>query len=163
MKIIGVSGHRSGPRMGGYDLPNPTYNYVCSEVEKFLLEENPDKVITGGSIGFDQWCSFICYKLHIPYIFAVPFIGQETKWPAKSQKIYKRLLDKAEEVVIVSEGEYAPAKLHKRNEFIVDYSDKMLFCYDGSAGGTGSCFKYACKVEKEHYIIDPNAHKKISL
>jgi len=153
--IISGTGHRLN-KLGGYSIPNKTFNYVCKTTEEILIIENPTKIISGLAIGFDTWLAQIAYKLKIPFIAAVPFIGQESIWPKQSQKLYLELLELADEVVIVSEGEYSAKKMQIRNEWMTDRSDKVLACWDGSDGGTGNCVRYANSVGKEIIRIDPN-------
>ena len=45
--------------------------------------------------------------------------------------------------------------MQKRNEYMVDKCDILLAVWDGSAGGTNNCVKYARKLDKEIIIIDP--------
>ncbi len=153
--IISGTGHRPF-KIGGFTIPNKIFNYVCRSTEEILLKEKPDKIITGMALGFDVYLAQIAYKLRIPFIAAIPFIGQEGKWPDSSQKLYTRLLSLADEVVVVSQGTYSPEKMQIRNEWMVDHSDKVLACFDGSNGGTGNCVKYARSIGKEIIIINPN-------
>lgn len=146
--IVAFTGHRPD-KLGGYKLPNPTYLYVCRQIEKTLKELRPHKVISGMALGVDQWAAHIAHNLGIPFIAAVPFVGQEKAWPCASQKTYSKLLKLASEVVIVSEGEYSAYKMQVRNEWMVDRCNKLIAVWDGTPGGTGNCVKYA-----EHHNID---------
>lgn len=152
--IVSFTGHRLN-KLGGYTLPNPTYLSVCQKLERTLTELNPEKAISGMALGVDQWAANVCIKLGIPFTAAVPFIGQESIWPAESQKTYKRLLAKATEVVIVCPGGYALAKMQTRNEFMVNSCDTLIGVWDGSKGGTGNCIAYAKSINKPIIIIDP--------
>ena len=152
--IIGCTGHRPD-KLGGYKLPNPTYIHVCQEIEKALKEFKPDKCISGMCIGVDQWFANICVKLGISFIAAVPFVKQEVMWPEKSRIIYQKLLAKANEVVIVSEGEYSAAKMQIRNEWMVDRCDLLLAIWNGTKGGTANCIDYAKKIGREIRYIAP--------
>lgn len=154
MKIIAGTGHRPS-KLSGYKVPNPTYNFVCQQIEKILLKENPDKIISGMALGFDMWFAFVANKLKIPFIAAVPFLGQELIWPKSSQIIYHNLLSKALEKVIVSDGSYSPSKLQIRNKWMVDNCDKLIACFDGSTGGTANCIEYAKSLNKEILLISP--------
>src|ERR1700722_17770756 len=116
--IVAGTGHRLS-KLGGYIFPNPTYIYVCQEIEKHLLELKPEKVLSGFAIGFDQWLAFVANRLVIPVVAIIPFERQESKWPLASQKQYWSLRNKASEVVIVSDGGYAGWKMNKRNEYLV--------------------------------------------
>lgn len=155
MKLVAFTGHRPD-KLGGFSLPNPTYKYVCKEMERVLKEIKPDKVISGMALGVDQWAANIAVKLQIPFIAAVPFLGQEGKWPNQSQQVYKKLMDLASEVVIVSEGGYAANKMQIRNRWMVDHCDILIGIYNGDeTGGTANCIKYARQQEKNIIIINP--------
>jgi uncharacterized phage-like protein YoqJ len=140
--ILGITGPRPN-KLGGNILPNPRYKTICKSVESNLLSLNPDVIITGMAMGFDQYTAFVYLKLNIPYIAAIPFIGQEYEWDKKDQDIYNKLLAKAQEVVVVSFGIYSNDKYLTRNRYIVDNSDQMLACYyEGQDGGTQHCVNY---------------------
>ena len=153
--IVSFAGHRPD-KLGGYKVPNPTYVRVCQQIEKTLLEIKPEKVISGMALGIDQWAAFIAHKLGIPFLAAIPFINQESKWPEASQRAYKNLLSKASEKVIVSEGAYAPIKMQIRNEWMVNNSDLLIAVYNGDkTGGTANCVNYAKQCQKPIIIINP--------
>lgn len=153
--IISFTGHRP-EKIGGYKLPNPTYISICQKIEAALKEIKPKKAISGMALGIDQWAASICVKLGIPFIAAIPFIGQEGVWPAESKKIYKILLAKAESQHVVSEGGYSAHKLQIRNEWMVNNSDMLVALYNGDeTGGTANCVKFAESVNKKIYRIDP--------
>jgi len=153
--IVSFTGHRPD-KLGGYQIPNPTYRHVCQQIDKVLRELKPDKIITGMALGVDQWAANIALKMEIPYIAAVPFLGQEKAWPPSSQRVFNTLLKWASEVVIVSEGDYHPAKMQIRNEWMVDRADKVIAIWDGTKGGTGNCVDYAKSKNKEIIFINPH-------
>lgn len=146
--IVTFTGHRPD-KLGGYKLPNPTYNYVCQQIEKNLLELKPDTAISGMALGVDQWAAFICYKLKIPFMAAIPFKGQESAWPNASQQTYHNLLKKAYDQTIVCEGSYSAKKMQIRNEFMTDRCDVLIAIFNGSPGGTGNCINYAKSLHKK--------------
>lgn len=152
--IIAFTGHRPN-KLGGYKIPNPTYNKVCQEIDKALKELKPEKVISGMALGIDQWAAAVAYKLHIPFIAAIPFEGQEKAWPEESQKAFRLLRRLACEEVIVSEGGYSASKMQVRNEWMVDHCDLLIAVWDGTEGGTGNCVKYAESIDRKIYRIDP--------
>ena len=152
--IIAFSGHRP-QKLGGFSLPNDTYVRVCKRTHELLLELKPEKCISGMALGFDQWAAMVCIRLDIPWIAAIPHIGQESIWPEASQRAYHLLLQKASEVVIVSPGGYSAEKMMARNCWMVDHCDQVLACFDGSNGGTKRCVEYARSKDKVIHIIDP--------
>lgn len=137
--ILGFTGHR---RIENYEKLYPA-------IVGKLKELNPKHTISGMAIGADMLFAVICIRLSIPFIAAVPFKEQESKWPEQIQKQYYKLLNKAKNVVIVSEGEYDPKKFQIRNEWIVDNSDEMLAYWNGKQSGTGNCIRYALEISRK--------------
>jgi uncharacterized phage-like protein YoqJ len=152
--IAAFTGHRPN-KLGGYKLPNPTYIHVCQQIDITLRELKPERVISGMALGIDQWAANIAHKLSIPFIAAVPFLGQESAWPAQSQQTYHKLLKLAAETVIVCEGSYEAVKMQRRNEWMVDRCDVLIAVWDGTPGGTGNCVNYAKSINKEIIRINP--------
>lgn len=149
--ILGVSGHRE---IGNeVSIKNAEYIRVEVEAEKIITQLNPTKIISGMALGFDTLIVDLCLKLNIPYIAAVPFRGQEKGWSKEIQKKYFNLLEKAQETIIICEGDYAPWKFQRRNEYIVDNCNEMLFYLLENKGGTFNCYNYAEKQKKISYRI----------
>lgn len=122
--IIGVSGHRPQKTGGSpFDL--------LLLAQRVILREKPDSVITGMATGWDQAIAQACFTIGVPYTAAVPFEGQEHRWPDLIKVQYAALLASAAKVVYVSTPGYHPAKMAKRNQWIVDHCDKMAVLYDG--------------------------------
>ncbi len=153
--IIGVTGPRP-QNLWGWNVPNPIYDYVKLELTKKLIALKPTKVISGMALGVDTLVVELCIELNIPFIAAVPFKGQESKWNKELQDKYKELLSKALEIVIVSDGGYSIDKMQIRNKWIVDNSDLIIGVWNGSPGGTANCVRYIKEVNKPIEIINPN-------
>jgi len=152
--IIGVTGHRPA-KLGGYKVPNNTYKFVMAETAKIVAECKPDKIITGMCIGYDQWVAQLAIKLKIPFIAAIPFVGQELLWPKDTQAHYQDLLAYAEQVEVVSPGAFASWKMQARNQWIVNNSDLIIGAFDGSKGGTYNCLEYSKEMNKKIRTINP--------
>jgi uncharacterized phage-like protein YoqJ len=149
--ILGITGHRP-TEIGGYNTNNPIYQKLYSLVKIKFQELNPTKIISGMALGADQLAVSVAIELGIPFIAAVPFEGQESIWPAESQRKYKELLNLAEKVVIVSPGSFSVAKMMERNQYIINNSDQLLALWNGKlTGGTASAVRMA--KEKKDYII----------
>jgi len=152
--IVGVTGHR---KLGGYTVPNATYNRVEKKIKQILVDlKAVDRIITGMAIGADQLMAKIAIELEIPFTAAVPFKGQESRWPSFVQDEYRDLLQQADSVVIVSEGIYSAEKMQIRNEWIVNHSDVMIAVFNEiPKGGTYNCICYAEEKKKPIYKINP--------
>ncbi len=139
--IIAGSGHRPG-KLGGYS--KKARDLLVKIAEDWLkVHPEVDTVISGMALGWDQALAIAAIKTGKKLTAAVPFSGQEKIWPKESQEIYRRILDQADEVLIISEGGYSPEKLQARNEWMVDHTDLILAMWDGSRSGTERCIKYA--------------------
>ena len=108
------------------------------------------------ALGVDMWFANVAHKLGIPFIAAIPFIGQEKAWPESSQRTYHTLLAKAHDKVIVCGGGYAPIKMQTRNEYMTNKCDILIAVYNGNlSGGTFNCVQYAKSINKEIIYINP--------
>lgn len=152
--IVGVTGHRP-EKFGGYQW-NPMHAKIHGELRRMFLYLRPGYIITGMAQGVDQWSAEICVELGIPFIAAVPFVGQEMGWPSNSQAKYRNLLARAYSVYTVSPGGYANSKLFERNKWIVNNCQKLVAVWNGFAdGGTAHCVSYAKTIGRETFFIDP--------
>lgn len=150
---VAFTGHRPD-KLGGYRIPNPTFNFVTRRIHEELVILRPSLVISGMALGVDQWAAEIAYDLGIPFLAAIPCEGQERMWPEESKIRYKSLLSKASDVVVVSPGKYSPYKMQVRNKWMVDSCDLLLAVWDWSEGGTANCIKYAQSLQREtKYIL----------
>lgn len=154
--IIGITGVRPD-KCGGYILPNSSYIKICQELEKHFLELKPEKILSGFALGCDLYAANVAFKLDIPVIACVPFIGQESYWTEKQKILYNKMLSKAKYTIIVSEGGFANYKYQLRNEFIVDNCDILIATIspNETSGGTFNCVEYNKKVNKPIIYIDP--------
>jgi uncharacterized phage-like protein YoqJ len=142
MPIIGISGHR--PKYwGNAEGANQALVVILKEV---FLREKPDKIITGMALGMDTAAAEAAIELGIPFVAAVPFLGQETVWPKPAQEKYRQLLEKAQATIVVSPGGYSDEAFLKRNEYIVANCHRMVVLFDGNKrSGTGHAMKLAAE------------------
>lgn len=138
---VAITGHRPG-KLGGY-VYSETQRRVRAALRARFAEIKPSMVISGMALGVDQWAAEEAVELGIPFTAAVPFEGQESRWPVESQVRWRLLMDMAAEIVIVSPGGYAVEKMQIRNRWMVDHCDKLIAVWDGSPGGAANCFGYA--------------------
>lgn len=158
-----VTGHRSGPKLGGYD--NKTVErriYVTLyNIVQGLYNSGQHHFISGGAIGVDQIFAEAVTMLKAVgktdalLTIAKPFPSQASRWPANIQEKFRLLCAAADEVVNVSEDPYASWKMQKRNVWMVDKSEIVIAVWDGvKSGGTWNCLKYA--LDKKRIVIHIN-------
>jgi uncharacterized phage-like protein YoqJ len=143
--IIAFTGHRI--------LPKSKLDWISSVLQEKLIELKPSKVISGMALGFDQLAAEVAMKLNIPVIAAIPCDNQDAKWNISQREEYYRLLCKCYSNHIVSPGPYALWKMQARNVWMVDNSNFLISCFDGSSGGTKNCIAYG--IDKPRINLDP--------
>lgn len=181
MITIGFTGHRPDKLDGYYLESNKNVMikwYIINTVVELLIERNIKdvKFICGGALGTDQIAFEAVdiiknhknlYKLdNVIVETALPFRNQYLKWSQvdidrwisqlkRSDIITK--VDKLNDYKIngYKEDTYYPAKMQKRNEYIVNNSDIVIAIWDDTKGGTANCVKYAQKQKKEIIIKKP--------
>lgn len=149
--VICGTGHRPTKlAKQGVAAYSPTQTKLLTRLCVEYLKANPvSKVISGMALGFDQALAMAAIELDIPFVAALPFRGQESKWPSPSQYTYRALVEKAQQVVYVSPGGYTASKLQQRNIWMVDHSDYVVALWDSQPhGGTYHCIKYAREKNK---------------
>lgn len=138
--MIAATGHRPD-KLGGYS--DRVHEDLTRLAVAALAEAAMWPVISGMALGWDMAVAEAAARIGLPFTAAVPFLGQESRWPAESRARYRRLLKKAETVTIVCEGGYAGWKMQRRNEWMVDNAQTILALWNGSSGGTANCVAYA--------------------
>lgn len=158
MKRVCVTGHRP-PRIGGYDPDNEVRRWVRQALREIVDDIRPNYAYSGMALGADQDFAEICIEKGIPFVAAIPFQGQERKWPEASQLYYWRLVHQAVKIVHVCDPGYADWKMQRRNEWMVDEvgSDGIVIAvWDGSRGGTSNCVQYARTSQRKIIRADPS-------
>jgi uncharacterized phage-like protein YoqJ len=144
-----VTGHRPG-KLGGYTGRPKIQRDVRGWLRDKILEArecHPEGLVllSGMALGVDQWFAEEGCLLEVPYLAFVPFEGQAARWPADSRAYWYVLCARAERVIYTGTPGYSPAKMHVRNEALVDSADAGLAVWDGSSGGTAGAVRYALR------------------
>lgn len=151
--IIAFTGHRP-EKLGGYG-PSAVQDDVRRRIRNALADLRPSHAISGMALGVDQWAAEECDAAGIPWTAAIPFKGQESQWPAASQRRYRDLLGWATRIHVVSPGGYTREKMQDRNRWMVDNCDLLIAVWDGSDGGTANCYRYAKSIGRRIARINP--------
>jgi len=114
-----------------------------------------EMVISGMALGWDQALAKAAINLGIPLMAAIPFAGQERRWPETSKDTYHKLLEQATQLVVVSENVNVSnifrvaTAMQRRNEWMVDHCHLLVTLWDGEeSGGTWNCVRYAKKQQR---------------
>lgn len=124
-----------------------------------LISEGYCHFISGGALGADTDFAEIIIDLreisypNITLEIAVPCPNQDMKWQDKDKLRYKFICDKADSVKLISNN-YTPFCMQKRNEYMVDKSDKVFVIWnEEEKGGTYNTLRYAKKKKKDYSIL----------
>jgi uncharacterized phage-like protein YoqJ len=150
--ILAATGHRPD-KLGGYDSATDDKLRGLAALFFRQLHQAPDAVISGMALGWDMAWAEAAIAADIPVIAAVPFDGQESRWPLASQDRHGRILLRCREVVTVSRGGYSAENMQRRNRWMVDRADWLVALWDGSPSGTGNCVRYAQAAGKPIYNL----------
>lgn len=140
--IVAATGHRPD-KLGGYG--DDTRIRLRGLARSYLADLQITEAVSGMALGWDQAFAEAAIELSIPLTAAVPFEGQERRWPADSRKRYSLLIAKANAVHVVSPYPGIRA-MQLRNEWMVDRADRVCALWDGSWGGTFNALQYARKI-----------------
>ena len=156
---ICVTGHRPN-KLWGYDLSDPRWVALKDLFKAKLIANKCDKGVSGMALGVGDVYALAILELKeqgypIKLHCAIPCRNHSCKWPKASVDLYNSILARADEVVLVSDEYYKPYLMQKRNEYMVNMSDKVIAVWDGTSGGTASCVHYAEQVGKPIDRINP--------
>ena len=156
---ICVTGHRPN-RLYGYDLNDQRWQKLKSQFKEILKEKRCDEAISGMALGVDTIFALAVLELKdegydIKLHCAIPCKNQSCKWGKESVNLYRFILSKADVVKLVSDEEYKPYLMQRRNEYMVQRSDCVIAVWDGSKSGTGNCVRYAEEQGREIVRIEP--------
>ena len=83
--------------------------------------------IAGGAIGFDTMAAEQVIDMRSDYpirlLLYLPCIDQNMRWHTKDKLKFEKILDCADRVFYITEGEYEAGCMKKRNSAMVDASD----------------------------------------
>ncbi len=145
MTIYAGTGHRP-EKIGGYD--EQTSRRLVRFARDWIAMAAPSHIISGMAVGWDMTLAHAAVLEGVPFTAAIPFAGQEQRWPEASQRRWDALVRRAAAVEIVSSGGFSAQAMQRRNEWMVDRADRIVALFDGSSGGTANCIVYAQRVGK---------------
>lgn len=143
MKVICGSGHRLSGQYQGLSK---------KELRRFarmvLRRHEPEVVIAGGALGWDQALAWAALDLDITLRLVLPFKGMESRWEPDMRAEFKRMVALSKDHEYLG-GCYDPDLYQARNVCMVDQSEEVLALWDGrKSGGTFNCLRYAHTKEK---------------
>ena len=125
--IISVTGHRP-PDLGGYS--EEAFNLLVELAKRRIEKLEPEEVIQGMALGWDQACATACWKLGVPYAAYIPFEEQAKTWPLQSRHRWATLRDHAAREHVFGK-KYELELMHKRNTAVILDGEIVLANFNG--------------------------------
>lgn len=144
------TGHRPEKLPWGYDEEHPDCRLlksVLADVLGALYAAGYRHYICGMALGADMYFGEAVAALReerpdVTLEAAIPFDGQDRKWPPALRRRYARLTESCDECTVLSPV-YTDTCMLERNRYMVDRSSLLLAVYDGRPGGTRYTVRYA--------------------
>lgn len=159
-----ITGHRPQAFPSGFDGMDDQKRWSIATIRQViqnLRELHPDTVcMSGMAVGVDQWFAHYALQAGLPLHAVVPFVGQELRWPDRSQRAYSRLLAEATTRTILRstpprDSQVAARWLNERNGWMVDHADVALAVWNEKPGGTGHTVKLLRAASKPMLWANP--------
>lgn len=160
MLMAAATGHRPS-KLDGEGVEGERCRWLRRQMRGLLSVWqflDPDLVlISGMAQGFDTLFVEEGIDLGIPFVAAIPFHGQEKRWPGNVQAYYHHLLSRAQLVVDISGGatRYSPQLFLDRNTWMADRSGVAVAAWDGSSGGTADGYRKLMAREVPLWRLNP--------
>lgn len=147
-KTCAVSGHRN--------IGNGIEEKKVEDTFEMLINNGYDTFLIGMAVGFDFLCFHVLEKIrkekNIKIIACIPCEGQSLKFSESQKREYSRMLESADEKIILSE-KYTPYCMQNRNRFMVDNCSVLVCFLRVFSGGTFNTYNYAKSKKKDIICI----------
>ena len=153
MDLIKKSCALTGHRTLGDDFDKSA---LKNKILELVKEQNVGVFYCGMAKGFDTIACEILADIKDSYnvkiIACIPCPEQDKYFSEKDKKKYEILLDKCDEIKVVSDH-YFKGCMQVRNKFMVDRCDVVLGYVKEQKGGTIFTVKYALKMGKNVILL----------
>ena len=157
------TGHRPKSFPWKYNEATPdcvALKKVLAEQITVLASDGVTGFISGMALGVDLWAAQTVLDLRkknslLKLCCALPCEGQEKKWPADKQELYRSILKQADDIHWESRN-YTPDCMLNRNRYMVDHASILLAVYNGAyRSGTGMTVRDAQSKHRKIILIHP--------
>ncbi|MCL1904036.1 MAG: DUF1273 domain-containing protein [Oscillospiraceae bacterium] len=103
------------------------------------------------------------YSALVKFIAVIPCLEHDRGWNDVDRVLCRKVVENADEVILVSNSEYYDGCMAKRNRHLVETCDELIAVYDGQRGGTMQTINYAKGKGIKITIFDPSREVVITL
>ena len=162
-KCCAFTGHRPSKFPWRYDETDSRCVALKAKLTKQitkLAEAGVTDFFSGMAEGVDTYCAQIVLDLRkenpaLNLHCVLPCEGQADSWSGSARERHHAILEQADFVDYVSR-EYYDGCMLARNRRLIDQTGILLAVYNGERrGGTAATVRYAQKIGREIFMIDP--------
>jgi len=146
---VAVTGHQP-PMLGGYG--RDVASRLKALAAAWLSVARPREVVSGMAAGWDEAVAEAAIDLGIPLVAALAFKDQCAQWPQDALERHKRLLMRASETYVYSEGK-AHGCWTRRDRWVIERGDVVLALWSGVDSGTGRAVKAAANLGRPVFNV----------
>lgn len=153
----------TGHRMLAYNK-KAELEHMIRRICVTLIEKHGVKhFLNGGAIGFDMISASVILELKKTYPqirlhMYLPCRDQAAHWNERNRSIYSYILDNADEVLYITDGNYITGCMQLRNKAMVNHAHYGIAYCNNTHSGTYATLSYADKKRCFLYILRDGAH-----
>lgn len=158
------TGHRPKQLPWGNNRNDARHKKMIKILENLiddLIKEGYTDFYSGMALGFDTFAAELIIKkakknpnIHLHAVIPCP--NQADLWNESDKKIYNKLLKKCSTKTLISPI-YTKSCMLLRNQYMVDNSSAVICLWNGTfSGGTAYTVRYAKKMNRTLYVINPH-------
>ncbi len=147
VNVVAFTGHRHWK-----------HSAVKASLDEIVVKYGRDAVwICGGAVGLDSHAAQYAMENKIRLWLVLPFSPavMSKYWNPAQKKVMEDTIKYAEKVSVLS-SIFDVKFYQERNERMVDLSHVLCAFYDGSAGGTANCVRYARYIGHPVEVYNPS-------
>ena len=154
---IAFTGYRhftAHPQLSRSEVEGAMRDTLYELLEREHLESGVDTFLCGMAVGFDMLAAKVVLALRLRYpalrlVAVVPFEGQEVAFSEQEQETYRHILAAVDHTFIIEPQGYTPQSYHQRNNFLVEFSSKIVAYHNGNPrSGTSSTLRKAANKKR---------------
>jgi uncharacterized phage-like protein YoqJ len=133
------------------------YSDVKAFLDEIVKKYGKDAVwICGGAVGLDSHAARYAMENKIRLWLVLPFAPavMSMRWNSAQKELLHKTIKYAEKLSVLSTV-YDIRFYQERNERMVDLSQVLCAFFDGSAGGTANCVRYARYIRHPVEVYNP--------
>ena len=156
------TGHRPDRLPSGWRRDSRALSPLTATLDRAIGQAVADGIrlfLSGMALGVDTLAAQLILRRReqgepVSLGAVLPCPEQDARWGPEDRRRYRRLLDQADWIHIIS-PRYTPACMGERNFWMARHSSRMIAVFDGQSGGTANAVEHARRMGLQLTLLDP--------